>query len=158
MIAKDRDRYRFDSFEAMAEEMQGDDALGRGGGGGSSGEKIFVSVRLRPLNDRESVKNDVSDWECINKNTIVFKHSIPERSMFPVAYTFDRVFGDEIHTREVYLEGAKDVALSVLNGINSTIFAYGQTSSGKTFTMSGVTEYAVSDIYDYIEKVSNLFF
>ncbi|KAE9606652.1 putative plus-end-directed kinesin ATPase [Lupinus albus] len=32
------------------------------------------------------------------------------------------------------------------------IFAYGQTSSGKTYAMSGITEYAVADIYNYIEK------
>jgi centromeric protein E len=35
----------------------------------------------------------------------------------------------------------------------ATIFAYGQTSSGKTYTMRGVTESAISDIYEYIQKV-----
>ncbi|RVW50371.1 putative LRR receptor-like serine/threonine-protein kinase [Vitis vinifera] len=64
----------------------------------------------------------------------------------------DRVFGQNCSTREVYDEGAKEVALSVVNGINSSIFAYGQTSSGKTYTMTGITEYAVSDIYDYVER------
>ncbi|CAL5328169.1 unnamed protein product [Camellia sinensis] len=38
----------------------------------------------------------------------------------------------------------------------STVFAYGQTSSGKTFTMMGITEYAIADIYDYIEKFSTM--
>lgn len=37
---------------------------------------------------------------------------------------------------------------------SASIFAYGQTSSGKTYTMSGITEYTVSDIYDYIEQVT----
>lgn len=37
--------------------------------------------------------------------------------------------------------------------LSASIFAYGQTSSGKTYTMSGITEYAVADIYDYIDKV-----
>ncbi|XP_017981163.1 PREDICTED: kinesin-like protein KIN-7F [Theobroma cacao] len=114
-------------------------------------EKIFVSVRLRPLNEKDRARNSVSDWECINNDTIVFKNSLPERSMFPAAYTFDRVFACDSHTRQVYEEVAKQIALSVLSGINSTIFAYGQTSSGKTYTMSGITEYAVADIYDYIE-------
>ncbi|GLT69166.1 hypothetical protein SLA2020_413400 [Shorea laevis] len=118
----------------------------------SSEETIFVSVRLRPLNEKEIVRNGESDWECINKNTIVFKHSMPERSMLPAAYTFDRVFGCDCPTKEVYLEGAKEIALSVLNGINSTIFAYGQTSSGKTYTMSGITEFAMADIYDYVDR------
>lgn len=54
-------------------------------------EKILVSVRLRPLNEKETVRNDVSDWECINNNTIIFKKNLPERSMFPTAYTFGRI-------------------------------------------------------------------
>lgn len=38
--------------------------------------------------------------------------------------------------------------------IAATIFAYGQTSSGKTFTMKGITENAIKDIYEYIKNVS----
>lgn len=36
----------------------------------------------------------------------------------------------------------------------ATIFAYGQTSSGKTFTMRGITENAIKDIYEHIRIVS----
>jgi DNA replication protein DnaC len=35
----------------------------------------------------------------------------------------------------------------------ASVFAYGQTSSGKTYTMVGITEQSMSDIYDYIDKV-----
>ncbi|OVA12871.1 Kinesin [Macleaya cordata] len=115
-------------------------------------ERIVVSVRLRPLNAKEIGRNDASDWECISDNTIVFRSNLPERSMFPTAYSFDRVFRCDCSTRQVYEEAAKEVALSVVSGINSSIFAYGQTSSGKTYTMSGVTEYALADIYDYIQR------
>lgn len=38
----------------------------------------------------------------------------------------------------------------------ATIFAYGQTSSGKTFTMRGVTESAIADIFAYIRRVNYL--
>ncbi|KAH9693221.1 kinesin-like protein KIN-7I [Citrus sinensis] len=114
-------------------------------------ERILVFVRLRPLNEKEYARNDVSDWECINNNSIVFKNSLLERSVYPPAYTFDRVFGCECPTRQVYEEAAKEVTLSVVNGINSTFFAYGQTSSGKTYTMGGITENAIQDIYDYID-------
>ncbi|KAG2580521.1 hypothetical protein PVAP13_6NG351900 [Panicum virgatum] len=98
-------------------------------------ERILVSVRLRPLNGREA--GDSSDWECISPTTIMFRSTVPERAMFPTAYTY---------------EGVKEVALSVVSGINSSIFAYGQTSSGKTYTMTGITEYSMLDIYDYIHK------
>ncbi|MCL7043469.1 hypothetical protein MKW94_012705 [Papaver nudicaule] len=115
-------------------------------------ERILVSVRLRPLNDKEIERNDVSDWECLSDNTVVFRSNLPEKSMFPTAYSFDKVFRHDCNTRRVYEEAAKEVALSVVSGINSSIFAYGQTSSGKTYTMTGVTEYALADIYDYIQR------
>ncbi|KAI8017689.1 Kinesin-like protein KIN-7I [Camellia lanceoleosa] len=63
-----------------------------------------------------------------------------------------QVFRSDCSTKEVYEKEAKDVALSVVSGINSSVFAYGQTSSGKTFTMMGITKYAVAYIYYYIEK------
>ncbi|KHN00495.1 Kinesin-related protein 11 [Glycine soja] len=78
--------------------------------------------------------------------------SATERSLYPTAYTFDRVFRNDSPTKQVYEEAAKEVALSVLSGINSSIFAYGQTSSGKTYTMSGITDFAIADIFNYIEK------
>ncbi|KAL0384027.1 UNVERIFIED_CONTAM: Kinesin-like protein KIN-7F [Sesamum radiatum] len=115
-------------------------------------EKILVLVRLRPLSEKEIARTEVADWECINSTTILYRNSLQERSGLPTAYSFDRVFRGDCTTREVYEEGTKDIALSVVGGINSTIFAYGQTSSGKTYTMNGITEYAVADIYDYIQR------
>ncbi|KAF5755825.1 putative plus-end-directed kinesin ATPase [Helianthus annuus] len=122
------------------------------GVGNGREEKILVLVRLRPLNEKEIARNDVSDWECINDTTVLFRNSLQERSMFPTAYSFDRVFSGDATTRQVYDEGAKGIALSVVSGINSSIFAYGQTSSGKTYTMTGITEYTVADIYAYMQK------
>ncbi|KAK1436696.1 hypothetical protein QVD17_02478 [Tagetes erecta] len=129
------------------EELMKWDSVGNG-----REEKILVLVRLRPLNDKEIARNDVSDWECINDTTVLFRNSLQERSMFPTAYSFDRVFSGDATTRQVYDEGAKGIALSVVSGINSSIFAYGQTSSGKTYTMTGITEYTVADIYAYMQK------
>lgn len=53
-------------------------------------EKILVSVRVRPLNDKEKVKNDVSDWECVNK-TVMYKNNQPDRTMSPSAYSFGKL-------------------------------------------------------------------
>ncbi|KAK6946340.1 Kinesin motor domain [Dillenia turbinata] len=121
-------------------------------GMGGREEKILVLVRLRPLSEKEIARNEVSDWECINESTILFRNSLQERSGLPTAYSFDRVFRGDCLTREVYEQGTKDIALAVVSGINSSIFAYGQTSSGKTYTMMGITEYTVADIYDYIQR------
>lgn len=57
-------------------------------------EKIFVSVRMRPLSQKEIDRNDISDWECINDKTIMYRNSLSasERSMYPIAYTFGKGF------------------------------------------------------------------
>lgn len=115
-------------------------------------ERIVVSVRLRPVNGREAERGDGADWECSGPTTLRFLGTIPERAMFPATYTYDRVFSPESSTSQVYEEGAKEVALSVLSGINSSIFAYGQTSSGKTYTMVGITEHSMAEIYGYIDQ------
>lgn len=54
------------------------------------GEKIYVAVRLRPLNDKETARNEASEWECINNSTIMHKHELPEKSMLPTVYTFGK--------------------------------------------------------------------
>ncbi|GAB4853833.1 hypothetical protein Ancab_018028 [Ancistrocladus abbreviatus] len=115
-------------------------------------EKILVLVRLRPLNEKEIAKSEVADWECINETTILYRNSLQERSGLPTAYAFDRVFSGDCSTKQVYEEATREIALSVVSGINSSIFAYGQTNSGKTYTMTGITEYTVADIYDYIQR------
>lgn len=115
-------------------------------------EKIFVTVRVRPLSKKEQSLKDQVAWECVDDHTIVFKTSSQDRLNSSNIYTFDKVFGASCLTEAVYEKGAKDVALSALTGINATIFAYGQTSSGKTFTMRGITQSAVNDIYKHIDN------
>lgn len=55
-------------------------------------EKILVLVRLRPLSDKEILRNEVSDWECINETTILYRNSLQERSGLPTAYSFGTKF------------------------------------------------------------------
>nr|CAB3447377.1 unnamed protein product [Digitaria exilis] len=141
------------------DKMAGPEAVNGGGGVGRM-DRIQVLVRLRPLSEKEVARGEPAEWECINDTTVMFRSTFPDRPTAPTAYTFDRVFHSDCSTKEVYEEGVREVALSVVSGINSclfppmtaSIFAYGQTSSGKTYTMTGVTEYTVADIYDYINK------
>lgn len=53
------------------------------------------------------------------------------------SFTFDRVFGQESTQQQVFEEIGKELVQSVIDGFNGTVFVYGQTSSGKTFTMQG---------------------
>eukprot|EP00897_Mesotaenium_endlicherianum_P004791 jgi/Mesen1/433/ME001000S10637 len=120
-------------------------------------EKIYVTVRVRPLSQREIKHRDVSVWKVPNHHTLQFLEPVPERGPYPPSYHFDRVFGPESQSRQVYAEGAKNVVLSALDGINApwvaaSIFAYGMTSSGKTHTMRAITEAAIVDIFERIKN------
>jgi hypothetical protein len=57
-------------------------------GGGE--EKIFVTVRVRPLSSKELTKGDVEDWECADDHTVAYKHPMPDRSAFPASYCFGK--------------------------------------------------------------------
>lgn len=52
-------------------------------------------------------------------------------------FTYDRVFGPNSKQQEVYNAVVRPVVMEVIEGYNCTIFAYGQTGTGKTFTMEG---------------------
>lgn len=55
----------------------------------------------------------------------------------PKTFTFDNVFDWNSTQTAVYSETAKPIVDSVLEGYNGTVFAYGQTGTGKTHTMDG---------------------
>ena len=55
----------------------------------------------------------------------------------PIKYTFDATFDIFSTQMQVYKTAVEPIVESVLDGYNGTIFAYGQTSSGKTHTMLG---------------------
>uniref|UniRef100_A0A8C1U523 Kinesin-like protein n=1 Tax=Cyprinus carpio TaxID=7962 RepID=A0A8C1U523_CYPCA len=74
-------------------------------------------------------------------------------------YIFDRVFPPNTTQEQVYDTCAKQIVKDVLDGYNGTIFAYGQTSSGKTHTMEGqlhnsqlkgIIPRIAQDIFDHI--------
>uniref|UniRef100_A0A452F358 Centromere-associated protein E n=1 Tax=Capra hircus TaxID=9925 RepID=A0A452F358_CAPHI len=74
------------------------------------------------------------------------------------SFNFDRVFHSTETTKNVYEEIAVPIIDSAIQGYNGTIFAYGQTASGKTYTMMGSQEYlgviprAIHDIFQKIKK------
>ena len=53
---------------------------------------------------------------------------------------FDVVFGPDSTQEEVYNETTKHLVENVLNGYNATVFAYGATGGGKTYTMVGTPD------------------
>ncbi|XP_074069370.1 kinesin-like protein KIF3A isoform X6 [Macrotis lagotis] len=101
-------------------------------------DNVKVVVRCRPFNEREKAmcyKLSVSVDEMRGTITV---HKTDSSNEPPKTFTFDTVFGPDSKQLDVYNLTARPIIDSVLEGYNGTIFAYGQTGTGKTFTMEGV--------------------
>uniref|UniRef100_A0A8C7KIG8 Kinesin-like protein n=1 Tax=Oncorhynchus kisutch TaxID=8019 RepID=A0A8C7KIG8_ONCKI len=111
---------------------------------------IKVMCRFRPLNSSEVARGD----KYIPKFTGEDQVSISGKP-----FMFDRVFGSNTTQEQMYKASAQKIVKDVLEGYNGTIFAFGQTSSGKTHTMEGslhdpdgmgIIPRIVQDIFNYI--------
>ena len=95
---------------------------------------------FRPLNANEKSSKDGRSVVWTNKNTRELEAQEPGavgakgRSK---KFTFDRVFGTDTKQPDVYKHVVSPLVKEVLQGYNCTVFAYGQTGTGKTFTMEG---------------------
>lgn len=77
-----------------------------------------------------------------SSNSSDYSSDVRNNSSSSSFFQFDKTFGEDSTTTEVYDGIAKEIVQSVvLNGVHGTIFAYGQTSSGKTFTMQGLNNH-----------------
>ncbi|KAM4522098.1 kinesin-like protein KIF3C [Odontesthes bonariensis] len=104
-----------------------------------SRESVKVVVRCRPLNRKEEsngpagviVQMDLRLGQVILRNPRALP-SEPQKT-----FTFDAVYDANSKQRDLYDESVRPLIDSVLAGFNGTIFAYGQTGTGKTYTMQG---------------------
>ncbi|KAL0799387.1 hypothetical protein Bca101_054562 [Brassica carinata] len=133
-------------------------------------ERIHVSVRSRPLSTEDA---KTSPWKISSDSIFVPNHSslsfefgtflslrlhlFLEISLLNLSLaTTDRVFREDCKTVEVYEARTKEIVAAAVRGFNGTVFAYGQTNSGKTHTMRGsptepgVIPLAVHDMFETI--------
>ncbi len=61
------------------------------------------------------------------------------------AYKFDDVFDENDGQTKIFETCAKDLVDGCFEGYNATILAYGQTSSGKTYTMGSYHKYGTKE-------------
>ncbi|XP_061338036.1 kinesin-like protein KIN-14S [Gastrolobium bilobum] len=99
---------------------------------------IRVFCRCRPLNESEIANGSVSvvNFESSSDNELQVIGSDSSKKQFK----FDHVFRPEDNQEAVFSQ-TKPIVTSVLDGFNVCIFAYGQTGTGKTFTMEGTPEH-----------------
>ncbi|XP_060923632.1 kinesin-like protein KIF3B [Limanda limanda] len=105
-----------------------------------SSESVKVVVRCRPMNEKEQankfervVSVNVKLGQIIVRNPKETLTSSP-----PTVFTFDSVYSWNSKQIDLYNKTFMPLVNSVLLGFNGTIFAYGQTGTGKTYTMEGL--------------------
>ena len=150
----------------------------------SNTDNLKVAIRIRPPLSRELEQNlpfrsiIIANRENHSCSLVEYigaeldeagrqKEWISSPQMFQLhRFTFDEIFDIETSQEEIFNISAKPAVNSVLEGYNSTIFAYGQTGTGKTFTMEGFTynnidnnrgiiPRTIENIFNYIESNSN---
>ena len=98
-------------------------------------ECVKVAIRVRPMNQHEKDQNSkLCVTVDVPNSTVSVISDKNESKTFP----FDYVYPMETTQREVYDQVAFPIVDSIFQGYNGTIFAYGQTGCGKTFTMMGI--------------------
>lgn len=144
------------------------------------GESVRVAIRCRPWNENELegghsqvVQIDGENGEIIvNKSLGKGNQTMdslnqtqyddtPSPNEVGQTYTFDHVYDEQCTQEQIYDECAKQIIENVMVGYNGTIFAYGQTGTGKTYTMcgelgiqelEGIMPRSFRDIFDSISR------
>ena len=109
----------------------------KGKGSESKSECVKVAIRVRPMNKLEKSQNST---QCVDVDTANNTVSINSEKNETKTFQFDYVYPMETTQREIYDQVAFPIVDSIFQGYNGTVFAYGQTGCGKTFTMMGIVD------------------
>jgi len=127
-------------------------------------DAIQVAVRVRPILPKEAETRGAAEtWRAVpHAGQVIRVGRLPTgaggTTTCPTVFSYDFVFGKESTNVEVYEKVARPLVESALVGYNGTVFAYGQTSSGKTHTMwgseadPGVMRRAVRDLFELARR------
>lgn len=113
----------------------------------SASENFAVVIRVRPPLKREleAFKNVIrvqGEKEIQISENFDAVDSSNSHIFAQHTFTFDRVYASNATQKHVFDNTARGVVQSSLSGYNATILAYGQTGTGKTYTMEGFSNSA----------------
>ncbi|XP_078482833.1 osmotic avoidance abnormal protein 3-like isoform X1 [Ciona intestinalis] len=102
-------------------------------------EAVKVIVRCRPLNQREIKLNCNVCLEMVEERGFCcIRKPGSQADQAPKQFTFDGAYYTGSTTEQIYNDIAYPLVEGVVEGYNGTVFAYGQTGCGKSFSMQGV--------------------
>lgn len=114
---------------------------------------IKVAVRVRPPIEKELRNGEKPVW-TVRGNAIFL-----ESGKYNAFHTFDHIFGYDSTNQDVYEKYCHPIVEAVMQGFNGTIFAFGQTASGKTHTIMGNSDQpgliplTIKAVFNIIEKM-----
>eukprot|EP00754_Rhynchopus_humris_P025230 Rhum_TRINITY_DN14938_c19_g1::Rhum_TRINITY_DN14938_c19_g1_i1::g.130241::m.130241/K20198/KIF17; kinesin family member 17 len=97
-------------------------------------ENVQVVVRVRPISQREQ---EQGSRESITSNLADNSVTVHADGDSARTFSFDRIYTKQFTQKDIYTQSIHPLVDSVLGGYNATVFAYGQSGSGKTYTMTG---------------------
>ncbi|XP_050210696.1 kinesin-like protein KIN-UC isoform X2 [Mercurialis annua] len=106
--------------------------------------RVRVAVRVRPRNSEDLI-SDADFADCIELQPEMRRLKLRKNNWSSESYRFDEVFTESASQKRVYEAVAKPLVESVLNGYNATVMAYGQTGTGKTYTVGRLGKNDVSE-------------
>ncbi|KAE8670456.1 P-loop containing nucleoside triphosphate hydrolases superfamily protein isoform 2 [Hibiscus syriacus] len=101
------------------------------------GVNVQVILRCRPLSEDEARINTPVVISCNETRREVCAVQSIANKQIDRTFLFDKVFGPSSQQKELFDLAVSPIVNEVLEGYNCTIFAYGQTGTGKTYTMEG---------------------
>ena len=99
-----------------------------------------VIVRCRPMNRTETADQRERAVDMDLRTNMVSLKNPKDLREAPKQFTFDKIYDWNSRQEDVFVQVAQPIIEQVIGGFNGTIFAYGQTGTGKTFTMEGVKD------------------
>ena len=117
---------------------------------------VVVSVRVRPDAAGGDGSRTEGEWMVEGRRALISYNGREGGD-----YRYDNVFSPHDQNARVYDAAAKRLVRRVMEGYHGTVFAYGMTGTGKTFSMQGtanspgVIPLAITDIFSYIRENPN---
>ncbi|XP_036097980.1 kinesin-like protein KIF19 [Molossus molossus] len=127
---------------------------------GPKDQQLMVALRIRPLSDTELEEGATVIAHRVGGQTVVLmdpsedpEDTLRTHRSREKTFTFDTVFDQHASQEDVYRATTQQLVAGVISGYNATVFAYGPSGTGKTYTMLGMdTEPGI-----YLQTLTDLF-
>mmetsp|Transcript_26116 Transcript_26116/g.62046 ORF Transcript_26116/g.62046 Transcript_26116/m.62046 type:complete len:743 (-) Transcript_26116:254-2482(-) len=111
------------------------------GSSSSSGSTASETLSSSSSSVVSSISDNIFEaWDLTDDDTAKQSSKTEQIKGRTNSYTLDKVFGTTSSTSQIYEQSIQPLVVSAMKGYHSTVLAYGQTSTGKTHTMSGTKD------------------